>query len=232
MPAKADEDFHETILSRELLVNGTLHSRIAQAAGLGLLWTSEQMRRSLSETMEGIDQSNVWIFAYGSLIWNPIFQVALKRTARIYGYHRGFYLSSVVGRGNPEQPGIMLALDAGGSCDGVVLKIGGDDVQTELELLWKREMLAGSYHPRWVMGRSSEGDVRALTFVANRGAPNYIGRISDEEAARRLMIARGPLGSNLDYVRRTHAGLETHGIHDRNVARLLLACDASQCKGS
>ncbi len=226
MPRKLTQLAPEGVLSRELLASGILQDHMHLAAGPGVLWTAEQIEQSLAETMDGVDRRDIWVFGYGSLIWNPIFPVMATRTAKIHGFHRAFCLSSVVGRGSRERPGVMLALDVGGSCTGVALKMGGDDIDAELRLLWRREMLAGSYTPRWVKARSSAGDVQALTFVANRSRSNYVGRLPDEEAVCRLATASGPLGSNLDYLRRTHAGLEAHGIHDPHVTRLLQTCES------
>ncbi|WP_181176429.1 gamma-glutamylcyclotransferase [Mesorhizobium sp. B2-3-5] len=216
----------EGVLSRELLSSGILQQNAALPGGGGVLWGNEQIDRSLTETMEGIAHDNIWVFGYGSLIWNPIFPVAQSRTVKVYGFHRAFCLSSVVGRGSHDCPGLMLALDAGGSCRGVALKMGGDEIEGELRLLWRREMFAGSYIPKWVTAHSSDGNLRALAFVANRQRPNYIGRLPDEEAVCRLSTASGAFGSNLDYLRQTHAGLAVHGIHDPHVAGLLRICES------
>lgn len=190
----------------------------------------DQIEASLEKTMRGVEPRNLWVFGYGSLIWNPIFPVSDRRNATIYGYRRALCLSSVVGRGTRDRPGVMLALDAGGSCRGVALKMAGDDVTEELRLLWRREMFAGSYTPKWVQAHFGGGAVMALTFVANRSRPNYVGRLPDEEAVCRLSTASGPLGTNLDYLRRTHAGLEAHGIMDARIARLLANCNVSPDK--
>jgi cation transport protein ChaC len=227
MSINAKPDESEEVLSRELLMSGTLRDRMVRANAPDLLWTSDQIANSLADTIDGVSREDIWIFGYGSLIWNPIFPVEQTRTARIHGFHRALCLSSVVGRGSQEQPGVMLALDLGGSCHGVALKMGGNDIETELDLLWRREMMAGSYTPTWVNARTQQGNVRTLAFVANRRRPNYVGRLPDDEIICRLSKARGPLGSNLDYLRRTHAGLEAHGIIDRHVSRLLQICEAA-----
>lgn len=218
------------VLTRESLANGTLRDQLAHAAGPGLLWTDKQIDLSFEETMAGVTGDDIWVFGYGSLIWNPIFPLAGMRWAKIFGFHRALCLSSVVGRGSRDLPGIMLALDAGGSCTGVALKVGGEDLHTELRLLWRREMLAGSYTPKWVNAHSGNDSVRALTFVANRNRPNYIGRLSDEEAVCRVSTASGPFGSNLDYLQRTQAGLEAYGIRDPHIDRLLQICDLATDK--
>jgi len=215
-------------LSRELLESSLLRDSFLQAAEPGSLWTSEQIEASLAETMRGVCMDDIWVFAYGSLIWNPIFPVAERKTAYVHGFHRAFCLSSPIGRGTRERPGLMLGLASGGSCNGLALKIGGSDVQAELTLLWRREMLSGSYSPRWVNASYTGGKLQALAFVANPARQNYVGRLSDEEAVARLVEASGILGSSLEYLQLTHDGLAANGIPDRHISRLLKLCRASK----
>ena len=114
----------------------------------------------------------------------------------------------------------MLALDVGGACKGLVMKIGGD-VESELRLLWRRAMLSGAYEPKWLDAKAEGASVRALSFVANRVSTHYAGRLSDDEILRRLATASGIWGSNLDYVERTLEGLQAHGINDATLTRVL-----------
>ena len=93
---------------------------------------------------------DVWVFGYGSLMWNPAFHHVELRPARLHGWHRSFCLWNTFGRGSPEKPGLMLALQPGGACAGVALRIAADAVPSELGVLWNREMLTGAYLPRWV----------------------------------------------------------------------------------
>jgi cation transport protein ChaC len=156
-----------TALTRELLEGDALRDAFSHAVEPGMLWTDEQIESSLATTIQGREVSEFWIFAYGSLIWNPIFPVARRLPARIHGYHRAFCLSSPFGRGTSDRPGLVLGLAAGGSCNGVAFRIGGGDIHTDLRLLWRREMLVGSYMPRWVKAYGSQGQLSALAFVAS-----------------------------------------------------------------
>src|SRR5690349_7608255 len=109
-----------------------------------------------------------WIFAYGSLMWNPKFAFDAKHVATIRGYHRSFRLWSRVNRGTPDNPGLVLTLECGGSCRGLVYRIAPDLVQEQLQLIWKREMLYGSYRPKWLNCVVGDETIRALCFTVNR----------------------------------------------------------------
>src|SRR3546814_9302515 len=116
----------------------------------------------------GRPEGSVWLFGYGSLIWNPAFDYAEKRPATVHGLHRRFCLQTHLGRGSRERPGLVLALDRGGSCRGVVLRIAPENVESELDIVWRREMISHSYRPTWVTAQTSDGPVRAIGFAINR----------------------------------------------------------------
>ncbi len=116
-------------------------------------WSDERLDESLDRTLAARPaeaDGDVWLFGYGSLIWNPTVHSVEMRTARIEGWYRAFCLSTKAGRGSPENPGLVLALDAGGACTGVAFRLAEDILEVELALLWRREMLSGAYVPRWV----------------------------------------------------------------------------------
>ena len=163
---------------------------------------------------------DVWVFAYGSLIWNPLLHTIERKPATLHGFHRRYCLWSRLGRGTPEQPGLMLGLDFGGSCRGVALRIAADLAQEELKLLWRREMVMGSYAPRWVKVRIGNRTVRAIAFVVNRGHPHYTGRLRMETMVQAIAGACGRFGPCVDYLLKTVTGLEEHGIHDRSLTEL------------
>src|SRR5262249_8528909 len=116
---------------------------------LRVLSDAEQ-EASLREVLDQHEQgSDVWLFGYGSLVWNPIVHHEERRVARLHGFHRSFCLWSHVNRGSLQKPGLVLGLDAGGSCRGVAFRIAGYHAAEELRLLWRREMVLGAYAPRW-----------------------------------------------------------------------------------
>lgn len=125
-------------------MSDVMRDLIAREALSGAAPSEAELTASLESMMRGAD-GDVWIFAYGSLIWNPIFPVAERRIARVHGYRRSFCLRSIVGRGTVEKPGLMLALDTGGTAVGVAFRLPTEAVADEMALLWRREMAVGSY---------------------------------------------------------------------------------------
>lgn len=166
-------------------------------------------------------RGDMWLFGYGSLIWNPLVHFVDRRVARVHGYHRRFCHWSTIGRGSPDRPGLVLSLDFGGSCTGVAFRIANAAIENEMCLLWRREMVIGSYCPRWVRARIGSRTVEALAFVANHAHPNYSGPLAEERLVETLAHAAGRWGSSLDYLRQTVEGLAGSGIDDHHLRRLL-----------
>jgi glutathione-specific gamma-glutamylcyclotransferase len=169
------------------------------------------------------DSGEVWIFAYGSLIWNPDFDHVEERLGTVTGWHRSFCLGWVrLYRGTPERPGVMLALDRGGSCRGVVFRLPPDAIHPNLDRLIRREMpLKRPTDPwRWVTVRTDEGHVRAIAFPINRQSQAYLPGLTDEEIVNAIATAAGERGSMADYLYSTVRHLEDRGIHDRYLWRL------------
>ena len=161
-----------------------------------------------------------WIFAYGSLMWNPSFTWDVRHIATIRGYHRSFRLWSRINRGTPENPGLVLTLECGGSCRGMVYRIAPDLVQEQMQLIWKREMLYGSYRPRWLNCTVGDETIRALCFTVNRRCSGYAGAIPEEVMVEAIASAAGRYGPAYDYLFRTIETLKEHGIRDTRVEHL------------
>lgn len=164
--------------------------------------------------------ADAWLFGYGSLMWNPALDYAEHRAGSVRGWHRRFCLWLHVGRGTPQNPGLMLALDRGGSCAGMLFRIPAAEARSELLLAWRRELFTGAYHSRWVTVHTHEGPVRAVTFVVNRSHPRYAGRLDEPAVADRLASASGNLGSCADYLSSTLDALRQLGLRDRGLERL------------
>ena len=212
------------VITRASLQDDTLRRMMAASApGLRLL-TDEERAASLAATLAARPDHGhgVWLFAYGSLIWNPALHFDAQRLARIHGWHRSFCLLTRAGRGTPDNPGLVLGLDRGGACAGAAFRVPEALVQEELALLWRREMLSGSYRPRWVRVRGADGVPfgHAIGFTIHRGSENYAGRLAQAEVVRRLATARGALGSAADYLFRTCDGLRSLGIRDAGIEAL------------
>ena len=168
---------------------------------------------------------DVWVFAYGSLIWNPEFAFIEERHGIVRGWHRSFCLGWVrIYRGTPERPGIMLAMDRGGSCRGVAFRLPQDEIEANLIPLLRRELpfkLEKSEMPaRWVTAQTAEGDVRAIAFPISRASPAYLPGLTEDQVVEALATAAGERGSMAEYLHSTVAHLEQRGIHDRYLWRL------------
>jgi cation transport protein ChaC len=170
----------------------------------------------------GIDP--IWIFAYGSLIWRPEFDYDDKTCGIVYGFHRSLCLWSTMYRGTPEYPGLVLGLEHGGCCRGVVFRIPGDCVVKELRALWRREMVTGSYIPRWVDVRANRHGhitrLKAISFIMDRQAKGYAGELSHDALVNIVRKAKGERGTCAEYVLATVKCLDEHGIHDRHLTAL------------
>ncbi len=209
------------LLTRESIQSGQVHKLIAQHGVEMRVLSTDELEASLRATLAGVDLSaGVWLFGYGSLIWNPAFHFTDRRTGRIWGYHRRFCLWTHLGRGRPERPGLVLGLERGGSCQGVVFHIAPESALDELGIVWRREMLSGAYRPRWVEVRTPAGPVRAIAFVINPEHERYAHLLSDDEVADVIATAEGWLGPCADYLVNTVDHLATLGIHDRPLEHL------------
>jgi cation transport protein ChaC len=164
--------------------------------------------------------ADVWLFGYGSLVWNPIVHYEERRVARLRGFHRSFCLWSHVNRGSRQKPGLVLGLDAGGSCRGVAYRIAGGHAVEELRLLWRREMVLGAYRPRWAKIDAGGETVRAIAFFINRQHRNYAGKLPLETVIKALVSARGQLGTPAEYLLETVRGLIEHGVRDSYLLEL------------
>ena len=161
-----------------------------------------------------------WIFAYGSLMWNPSFTWHARHVAMVRGYHRSFRVWSRINRGTPENPGLVLTLECGGSCRGLVYRIAPDLVQEEMQRIWKREMLYGSYRPKWLNCSVGEESIRALVFTVNRECSGYTGQLPLEVMVDAIAGATGRFGPAHDYLFKTTETLRMHGIRDSRVEHL------------
>ena len=192
-----------------------------QASGKYQPLTPEERERSLREILAHVRSGeDVWLFGYGSLMWNPMVHHTERRPGLVHGYHRRYCFWVRMGRGSPEVPGLMLGLDRGGSCRGMAFRIPADLAEAELTLIWRREMLSGAYCPRWVDVRTDEGRIRAVTFVANPHCPQYARTVPLDIAAAHIARAEGWLGTCREYLEKTISQLKALGFSDRYLNRM------------
>ena len=165
---------------------------------------------------------DIWIFGYGSLIWNPACDFVEQRLGVAHGWHRSFCMEMKRFRGSPEEPGLMMALDRGGVCKGMAYRLAADTLEASLGKLFRREMTANPppHRPRWLAIRTAEGPLRAISFVMDRSSSRYIGGLAPEKVAEVLTKAAGHWGSGAEYLYSTVQHLETLGIHDRQLWQL------------
>ena len=209
------------MLTREDLENDTLRKhRDLNPHGLPLV-PEHEFNASLERILADWNPAeDLWLFCYGSLIWNPLFHYDKRQNVTVHGFHRSFCLRSRHGRGTVEEPGLMLGLDLGGCCNGVALRIPADQVRHELTLVWRREMAIGSYAPRWITARADGLEIRAIAFVVNHAHPHYAGKLPLDTIIKTLAKARGRFGSGADYLYQTVDCLAKHGIRDSYLTRL------------
>lgn len=163
-----------------------------------------------------------WVFGYGSLIWHPGFDFDDKRLAVLHGWRRAFCMASIMYRGTPEAPGLVLALDRDedGHCLGVAYHVPPASAEAALGYLRERELVSYAYDEAEVTIDVNGEAVRALAFVSNRTHPQYRGGMSLDEQADVIARARGPRGPNADYLLNTVESLEALGLHDPDLVQL------------
>ena len=212
-------------MTREVLEQDLIRRHFEAVYPDVALKSHEELQSSIHQVLAsappGVQcRDGVYLFAYGSLIWNPCVEVDERHTCRLYGYHRDFCLKLDHGRGTPDTPGLMLALAPGGSCRGVALRVPGDNLERELTLVWRREMLTGAYRPRWIKLKTDAGPIWGIAFVINPHHDRYIGRQPDETVVHLLRTGRGVLGSCREYLDNTVGDLHALGIRDRRLESL------------
>jgi cation transport protein ChaC len=179
-------------------------------------FTEEQYDEHLHEFLRDRPEGPIGVFAYGSLIWKPVFEPAAIVRATALGWERAFTLRLKRFRGTPECPGLMMQIDRGGTCEGVLHIVPPDRESEILNVLWRREMTVrppGNL-PRWIDVEAEGRRSRVIAFTANPESPNYAGRLSTVEVAACLSEACGHWGSGADYLLQTVVALEREGIHD------------------
>ena len=168
------------------------------------------------------DRGEVWVFAYGSLIWKPAFDPVEARPCIVHGWRRSFCLHLESWRGTRDEPGLMLALERGGSCHGMAYRVSADAAEAAIEALLRREIgyVENLLWMRWVKGRIDGAVVPVLaSYAAPRGEGSYV-RLSEAGQADRLARAAGHMGSCAAYLHQTVRHLEELGIRDRYLWRL------------
>ena len=165
---------------------------------------------------------DAWLFAFGSLIWKPECAYLEERCGTAYGWHRSFCFRLLSHRGTPECPGLMMSLDRGGQCKGMLFRLSGATLREHLNKICRREITIKPANTvaRWITVVSDGIPFQAIAFVMNRKSQAYVGKLAPEQIAQTLASACGHWGSGAEYLFHTVSRLEERGIHDRYLWRL------------
>ena len=166
---------------------------------------------------------DLWIYSYGSLMWDPGLFFAEVRLADLAGYQRRFTFRSRLGRGSPQRPALMLSLEqhAACHCRGLAFRIAAELVDAESTFLWRREMIRGNYCPMWLPIETPQGPVTALVFASNPSHRDYVGELPMQETAAIISSASGMIGSNRQYLEYLATQLRALSIEDPYIETLM-----------
>ncbi|WP_279051536.1 gamma-glutamylcyclotransferase [Cedecea davisae] len=209
------------MLTRDFLMKADCKTAFG-AIEESLLWTPEQRSASLAATLAcRPDQSPVWLFGYGSLMWNPAFEFEESAPGTLVGWHRAFCLRLTAGRGTACRPGRMLALKEGGRTTGLAYRLPEAILEEELTLVWKREMITSCYLPTWCKLELDDGrTVNVLVFIMDPRHPLYEADTRAETIAPLIGSASGPLGTNAQYLFSLEQEMKNRGMQDDRMSEL------------
>lgn len=161
--------------------------------------------------------NSLWVFGYGSLMWEPGFAYRDRVLARLEGWHRSFCMRSIHHRGTSEHPGLVLALDAaeGAACNGVAYSVDPERADETLAYLRERELISSAYLERTLpIDLIDGGHAMAVTYVIDPHHVQYCGGLDLEEQAGIIAHAKGGRGPNTEYLWNTADHLHELGIAD------------------
>ncbi len=195
--------------------------RLARAAGYPDDWRRSHEDREATRiaALAGRLNTDLWIFAYASLMWDPSIHIVEIRQAALQGFHRAFCLKIEIGRGSKERPALVAGLREGVQCQGLAFRIPAAAVDRETDIVWMREMISNGYTPAFVPVQTAQGDLEALAFIADRSCSQWV-NLGEEAAARMVAAGTGVVGSNLEYLDNLHEHLMLLGIDDPTVKAL------------
>jgi len=211
-------------LTREALISGDIE-RLLHKNRNGLRVMSDTERAQLvQQTLDSLgDNDDLWIFAYGSLIWNPALEFEEQRRCTVNGLQKKFCFWTTISRGTEEQPGLMLGLVEGGQCNGVAYRIDRKKAATELDVLFRREMALYVYIPTWSEAycEKTNTNFTTLTFVADPACDRFVDNLSQAETVKTIATATGPLGKNCDYLFQLSEKLHELGFEENEFDELV-----------
>ncbi|MDF3415583.1 gamma-glutamylcyclotransferase [Sulfitobacter sp. M57] len=162
----------------------------------------------------------LWVFGYGSLLWNPGFEVAESVIASLPGYARSFCMRSIHHRGTLEDPGLVLALDEQPqtACSGMALRVMDGQEDETLAYLRERELVSAAYLEKMLDVTLADGRiVTAVVYVIDENHEQYCGGLPLEEQAQIIAMAVGGRGPNTEYLYNTADHLCAVGLEDADL---------------
>ncbi len=208
-------------LTREDLENDRLRARIRETVPDYPLLDDAEFEASRQQILRGIDGEDVWIFGYGSLIWNPCIDFDRSAPARLDGLTRRYCLWDKSGRGSEDAPGFYLALAPGGHCDGIAFHVPAERVDWELTCIWRREMISGAYRAQLLEAVTTDGDaIRCVVFLANPNHVRYCCELLPQKLVECIAVAEGTIGTSREYLYNTVEGLASVGLEDPELTAL------------
>ena len=215
-------------LTPEVLAQWDERARV-EGRGVDWRWSDAQLEATRQALLGPLDDGeDLWVFGYGSLMWDPGIHFCEVRMAELPRHRRRFSHRTHLGRGSAECPGLMLTLEPGeGGCTGLVFRVEAALADHESALLWRREMLRGIYRPCLLPVHTPQGRVSALVFAANPAHADHVGELPLPETAAIIARASGVLGSNLQYLEQLVRQLEHLGLCDDYLKQLLACARAS-----
>ncbi|MDP2803362.1 MAG: gamma-glutamylcyclotransferase [Phreatobacter sp.] len=166
------------------------------------------------------ESGDLWVFGYGSLMWRPGFAFVERHPSRLVGLHRSLCVYSHVHRGTPEQPGLVLGLDRGGTCRGMVFRVEAALADATVAYLREREQATSVYlevYRNVTLESPDRPRVHALTYIVDRGHAQYAGRLPLDRQLHIVRHGHGRSGANPDYVLNTVKAIEGLGFRDRDL---------------
>jgi cation transport protein ChaC len=209
-------------LTKDNISKGHLGDKIKSISGSDKVLTTEELLQARRKIIpdKGIGE-DIYIFAYGSLLWNPTIDYEDEFLAKVYGFHRSFCMKTNLGRGSFKNPGLMLGLDKGGSCQGSAFKLRNSEAIKNIDILFRREMVTGAYKPKLLKTILVNGrKVLSLAFTVDKKHKNYFQDKEIQTKAKMISNAHGFLGTCEEYFQNTLESLSELNIVDSEMTAI------------
>ncbi len=211
-------------LNRQAILDGHITRLARSKPGSMRLMPDDERADHIARTLaEAPSLDEVWVYAYGSLIWNPALHYADTVKCMVAGFHRSFCFWTVLGRGSAENPGLMLGLEPGGTSNGLAYRIDATNLDTEMDILFRREMMSYVYQPTWVDAQVADNSgrrVKVLAFVVDPAHERFCGGLDMATMVRHIATAEGSFGRNCEYLFQLVENLHQLGFEDPAMAEL------------